>query len=52
MVTLQDHIDELRAELRGCLDRRERTKIAFELEAAIAALEAQDRAAEAKRPPS
>jgi hypothetical protein len=37
MITLQDHIDELRAELRGCLDRRERTKIAAEIEAAIAA---------------
>jgi hypothetical protein len=45
MITLQDHIDELRAELRGCLVRRERAKIAAELEAAIAAL--QVRAAEA-----
>jgi hypothetical protein len=52
MITLQDHIDELRAELRGCLDRRERTKIAAEIEAAIAAREAQDGAAEAKQPPS
>jgi hypothetical protein len=32
MITLQDHIDELRAELRGCLDRRERAEIAAELE--------------------
>jgi len=51
MLTLQDHIDELHAELRGCLDRRERAEIAAELEAAIAALKAQDGAAEAKRPP-
>ncbi len=50
MITLQDHIDELRAELRGCLDRRERAQIAAELEAAIAALNEQD-AADAKRPP-
>ena len=51
MITLQDHIDELRAELRGCLNCRERVKIAAELEAAIAALKEQDRAADAKRPP-
>ena len=51
MITLSEHIDELRAELRGCLNRRERVKIAAELEAAIAALEEQDRAADAKRPP-
>jgi hypothetical protein len=51
MITLQDHIDELRAELRGCLNRRERAKIGAELEAAIAALKEQDRAVEANRPP-
>ncbi len=51
MITLQDHIDELRAELRGCLSRRERAKIAAELEAATAALKEQDWAAEAQRPP-
>jgi hypothetical protein len=51
MITLSEHIDELRAELRGCLNRRERVKIAAELEASIAALEEQDRAADAKRPP-
>jgi hypothetical protein len=51
MITLQDHIDELRAELRGCLDRRERAQIAAELEAAIAALKEEDGAADAKRPP-
>jgi hypothetical protein len=32
-ITLHDHIEELRAELRGCLNRRERAKIAAELEA-------------------
>jgi hypothetical protein len=51
MITLQNHIDELRAELRGCLTRRERAKVAAELTAAIAALKEQDRAAEANRPP-
>ena len=50
MITLQNHIDELRAELRGCLTRRERAKVAAELTAAIAALKEQDRAAEANRP--
>jgi hypothetical protein len=53
MITLQDQIQELRAELRGCSYRRERPKIAAELEAAIldaaiAALKEQDRAADAK----
>ena len=51
MITLQNHIDELRAELRGCLTRRERAKVAAELEAAIAALKERDRAGEAYRPP-
>jgi hypothetical protein len=51
IITLQDHMDELRAELRGCLNRRERIKVAAELEAAIAAFKAQDRDAEANRPP-
>ena len=51
MITLQNHIDELRAELRGCLTRREHAKVAAELAAAIAALKEQDRAAEADRPP-
>jgi hypothetical protein len=50
-VTLAEHIDELRAELRGCLDPGERTMIAAEIEAAIAALNQQDRAVEANRPP-
>jgi hypothetical protein len=51
MSSLSEHIDELRAELRGCLCRRERAKIAAELESAIAALKEQVRAAEANRPP-
>jgi hypothetical protein len=51
MITLQNHIDELRAELRGCLTRLERAKVAAELEAAIAALKEHDRAAEADQPP-
>jgi hypothetical protein len=51
MITLQDHIDELRAELRGCLCPRERAEIAAELEAAIAALQSQDRIGDTPRPP-
>ena len=51
MIMLSEHIDELRAELRGCLGRRERAQIAAELEAAIAALKERDRAVDAKRPP-
>jgi hypothetical protein len=37
MITLRHHIDELRAELRGCLDPEERAQIKAVLEAAIAA---------------
>jgi hypothetical protein len=48
MITLQDHINELRAELRGSLCPHERTAIAAELEAA---LKDQDGAAGAQRPP-
>jgi hypothetical protein len=51
MITLHDHIDELRAELRGCLTHRERAKVAAELEAAVAALKERDRAGEVYRPP-
>lgn len=51
MITLQDHIDELRAELRGCLYPCERAKIAAELDTAIAALKEQDGTADAPRPP-
>ena len=51
MITLHEHIDELRAELRGCITRRERAAVEAELEAAIAAQKEQDRAAEANRPP-
>jgi hypothetical protein len=47
MITLQDHIEELRAELRGCLSRRERATIEAELTAAIAARKEHDGAAEA-----
>lgn len=37
MLSLYDHIQELRAELRGCyLTRRERAQMTRELEAAIA----------------
>ncbi len=42
MISLAEHIDELRAELRGCLDPQERNQIAVELEAAIAALKDQE----------
>jgi hypothetical protein len=42
MITLQDHIDELRAEIRGCLTRRERARIEAELLAAIAAQTTND----------
>jgi hypothetical protein len=44
MITLQDHIDELRAELRGCMTRRERERIGAELLAAITAQQEQDNA--------
>ena len=37
MIALYDHIQELRAELRGCLTRRERAAVQAELAAAIAA---------------
>jgi hypothetical protein len=47
MITLQDHIEELRAELRGCLTRRERAKVVAELAAAIATQKEHDGAAEA-----
>ena len=52
MITLQDHIDELRAELRGCLCPVGRAEIAAELETAIAALKEQDRAGDAPQPPA
>ncbi len=47
MITLQDHIEELRAELRGCITRRERAAITAELTAAIAGRKEHDGAAEA-----
>ena len=37
MIALYDHIQELRAELRGCLTRRERAVVEAELTAAITA---------------
>jgi hypothetical protein len=49
MIALYDHIQELRAELRGCLTRRERATVQAELAAAIAAQAERDRAVEARR---
>jgi len=49
MIALYDHIQELRAELWGCLTRRERAAVQAELAAAIAAPAELDRAAEALR---
>lgn len=44
MITLYDHINELRAELRGCvMTRRERKQAEGELAAAIAELAELDR---------
>lgn len=44
MLALYDHIQELRAELRGCImSRRERAKIIAELEWAVAEHEALER---------
>ena len=48
MITLYDHIQEVRAELRGCsMTRRERAAVEAELAAAIAAQKELDSAAEA-----
>lgn len=45
MITLYDHIQELRAELRGCcFTRRERAAVQAELATAIAAQAEVDRA--------
>jgi hypothetical protein len=47
MIALYDHIQELRAELRGCcMTRRERAAAQAELAAAIAAEAKLDRVAE------
>lgn len=35
-ISINEHIEELRAELRGCLDRVEREQIAAELVVALA----------------
>ncbi|NSZ61134.1 hypothetical protein [Agrobacterium tumefaciens] len=37
-MTLEHHIEELRAELRNCWDREERREIEAELEVAVAEL--------------
>lgn len=37
-MTLEHHIEELRAELRNCWDREERRKIEAELKSAVAEL--------------
>jgi len=47
MIALYDHIQELQAELRGCLTRRERAAVQAELTAAIAA-QAEQLAIEAR----
>jgi len=47
MIALYDHIQELRAELRGCLTRSERATVQAELAAAVAAQTEFHRAAEA-----
>ena len=47
MIAHYDHIQELRAELRGCMTRRERAAVQAELAAAIAAQAELDRTAEA-----
>jgi hypothetical protein len=50
MIALYDHIQELRAELRGCCTtRRERAAVRAELAAAVAAQLELDRAGEALR---
>jgi hypothetical protein len=48
MITLHDHIQELRAELRGCLTRRERATLEADLAAAIAAQNERELAVEAR----
>ena len=50
MIALHDHIQELRAELRGCMTRRERAAVQAELANAIVAQAELDRAAEALNP--
>jgi len=48
MVALYDHIQELRAELRACLTRRERATVQAELAAAIAGQAEHDCAVDAR----
>ena len=47
MIALYDHIQELRAELRGSMTRRERAAVQAELAAAVAAETELGRAAQA-----
>jgi hypothetical protein len=50
MIALYDHIQELRAELRGCIMTcRERAAVEAELVAAIAALQEHEGTVEARR---
>jgi hypothetical protein len=48
MIALYDHIQELRAELRGCMTRRERAAVQAELTRAFAAQAELDRITEAR----
>jgi hypothetical protein len=48
MITLQQHIDELQAELRGCFKHRERAAIKAELIAAVTAQRKHDHAIPAR----
>ena len=50
MIALHDHIQELRAELRGCLTRRERAAVQAKLANAIVAQAELDRAGEGLNP--
>jgi hypothetical protein len=53
MITLYDHIQELRAELRGCyMTRHERTSVKAELIEALAQQAELDRALEALQSPA
>jgi hypothetical protein len=51
MIALQHHIEELRAEPRDRPDPSERAEIVAELEAAMVALDQQNRAADARLRP-
>lgn len=51
---LEQHIEELRAELRNCCDHEERREIEAQLDAALAELDAwiDDMVRELREPPS